>query len=110
MLTESVAPGRAQSASTYKMLNAVSKNEEYYADPIFRVLWLVASTLGVSLPRPCAKRVPFAPLVSSPFTCARRAVCPLTRHACRRWCRRHNKVLGHACIAHGLTDALGCVQ
>lgn len=77
VLTESFAPGRAQSASTYKMLNVLSKKEEYYADPIFRVLWLIASTAGVSLPRPCARHVSLAPLVS----------CPL--HVCAPPCHVH---------------------
>ena len=43
----------AQSPTTYKMLNAVSKKEEYYADPLFRFLWLVASTIGM----PCLASV-----------------------------------------------------
>jgi len=78
VLTDSVAVGCAQSASTYKMLNTVSKKEEYYPDPIFRVLWLVVSTAGVSAPRPCASAVPLGPLVS----------CPL--HACAPSCPAHS--------------------
>ena len=45
----------AQSPTTYKMLNAVSKKEDYYADPLYRFLWLVLSTIGLPC-RPSASQ------------------------------------------------------
>jgi len=45
---EPVKPDRrdfVQCPNTYKTLNTINKKEEYYPDPLLRILWLVASTV-----------------------------------------------------------------